>query len=895
MPTSLNIQQSLSILLWNANGLNQQKNELKAFLQLSHVDIILISEAHLTLNSSFKLPGYITYHCDHPSGNAHAGSAIIIQSNLKHSILPSYQSNSIQATNIKIILNHIPTTISSAYFPPQAKLNSNELTNFLLSIGNNYLIGGDFNCKHTSWGSRITNTRGRILHNVIQNKNLKFLSPPNPTYWPTHQNRQPDILDFFITNLPNHINRNISNLSDLSSDHTPVLLSLNDHVTLKTTYPTLTPGKINWQIFSESVESQVSLNISLKNHTDIDNAVLSLTDIIKNSASRASHTHSPKTKQDNLPLHLSQLLTEKRRARARWQRTHLPSDKSTYNRLSCNLKNLLYKYNTESYQHYINSLTNNNKSLWKATKNILKEKKVSPPLRNPNNTLAISNSEKANLFATHLANNFRPHSDINIVDHTRRITESLDTPCPMALPTKHTSPSEILFLIKKLQNNKSPGHDLITNKIIKHLPKKAIIQLTYIFNSILRLSYIPQTWKHSIVILIHKPGKPPELPSSYRPISLLPSLSKILEKIILKRIYSIVNESKIIPNTQFGFKNKHSTLHQIHRLTDIISSSLEIKNHCEGVFLDVAQAFDRVWTEGLLYKLRILPAPLYLTLKSFLSQRTFAVRCDVETSNIQSINAGIPQGSILAPTLYNIFTSDIPHSNNTHLATFADDTAILSSNPDSNSSTKSLQDHLNNLQTWFKLWRIKINEEKSTHVSFTLRSTNGPPLSINNNIIPQHDYTKYLGIHLDKKLNWAYHIKNKRKSLNLRLHSLRHLLRSNMPLNTKLLIYKQIIRPAMTYGIQIWGSAKKSNISILQSFQSINLRIITGAPWYVSNQSLHKDLRILTLPELASCYFKKFHRDTQNHPNPLISNLHNPSNPINPLRRLKRNWARDLL
>lgn len=220
-----------------------------------------------------------------------------------------------------------------------------------------------------------TNTRGRILHNIIQNKNLKFLSPPNPTYWPIHQNIQPDILDFFITNLPNHINRNISTLSDFSSDHTPVLLSLNDHVTLKTTYPTLTPEKINWQIFSESVESQVFLNISLKNHTDIDNAVLSLTDIIKNFAIRASYTHSPKTKQDNLPLHLSQLLTEKRRARARWQRTHLPSDKSTYNRLYCNLKNLLYKYNTESYQHYINSLTNNNSPYGKQLKTYSRKKK----------------------------------------------------------------------------------------------------------------------------------------------------------------------------------------------------------------------------------------------------------------------------------------------------------------------------------------------------------------------------------------------------------------------------------------------------------------------------------------------------------------------------------------
>jgi hypothetical protein len=195
--------------------------------------------------------------------------------------------------------------------------------NYLLYTRNIYLIGGNFKSKHTSWGFRITNSRGRILHNVIQNENLKFLSPPNPKYWPTHQNRQTDILDFFIINLLNHINRNISNLSDLSSDHTPVLLSLNDHVILKTTYTTLTSGKINWKIFSETVESQISLNISLKNHSDIDNAVQSLTDIIKNFATRVSNTHTLKTKQSNLPQHLCQLIIEKRCARARWQRTHL--------------------------------------------------------------------------------------------------------------------------------------------------------------------------------------------------------------------------------------------------------------------------------------------------------------------------------------------------------------------------------------------------------------------------------------------------------------------------------------------------------------------------------------------------------------------------------------------
>lgn len=111
----------------------------------------------------------------------------------------------------------------------------------------------------------------------------------------------------------------------------------------------------------------------------------------------------------------------------------------------------------------------------------------------------------------------------------------------------------------------------------------------------------------------------------------------------------------------------------------------------------------------------------------------------------------------------------------------------------------------------------------------------------------------------------AHHIEYKRKSLNQRSHSLRHILQSNMSLETKLLIYKQIIRPSMTYRIQLWGSAKKSSISTLQSFQSINLQIITSALWFIDYHTLYKDRRMETLTELATCYFKKLQNHTQNY------------------------------
>ncbi|KAL4104827.1 hypothetical protein QTP88_020103 [Uroleucon formosanum] len=443
----------------------------------------------------------------------------------------------------------------------------------------------------------------------------------------------------------------------------------------------------------------ILLNIPLKTPSDLDNAVQSFTNVLQNAAQNSSQmpSNAPNVTKD-LPLHITQLISEKRRARCRWLRTHLPSDKKKYNALTCSLKNVLRKYNSEKYLQYLKSLSSSDNSLWKSTKNVLKEKNKTHPLRYPDRSLASSNLDKANLFATDLENKFTPHTDILNLEHAHHVETSLINTLPMCLPTKHTSPSEVKNIISKLRNNKSPGHDLITNTITKKLPKKAILLLTYIYNGILRLSYIPSTWKHSVIILIHKLGKPPDIPSSYRPISLLPTFSKILEKIILKRICPILNEKNIIPNAQFGFRSNHSSLHQIHRIADNIASSLEQKNFCSGVFLDVAQAFDRVWHEGLLYKLLFLPTQLYLTLKSFLTNRSFVVRCEEEYSNIHPIRAGVPQGSILAPTLFNIYTADLPQSNNTNLATFADDTAIISSSPNLDSAINNLQDHLTNLQ-----------------------------------------------------------------------------------------------------------------------------------------------------------------------------------------------------
>ena len=163
--------------------------------------------------------------------------------------------------------------------------------------------------------------------------------------------------------------------------------------------------------------------------------------------------------------------------------------------------------------------------------------------------------------------------------------------------------------------------------MIKNLPRVAITVLTLLFNAILTLGVFPKNWKISQIIMIPKPGKDLTVPSSYRHISLLPCLSKIFEKVFQGKIIPFLNNNSIIPVHQFGFREHHGTIEQVNRLTGEIRKSFEQKKYCSAIFLDVAQAFDKVWHQGLMHKIKcLLPPCTHRLVKSYLSNRLFRVK-----------------------------------------------------------------------------------------------------------------------------------------------------------------------------------------------------------------------------------------------------------------------------
>ena len=869
----------LKICAWNANGVSQHKQEIYNFLRNEEIDLMLISETHLTYKNNFSVSGYKFYKTNHPDGKAHGGTGILIRNRIKHFCLEPYSKTFLQATSIQLQNEGKNLTVSAVYCPPRFAISENEFKEFFDTLGDRFLAAGDYNAKHNYWGSRLINPKGKQLYNLLINNpnTLDFSSPGQPTYWPSDHSKIPDLIDFAITK---GINRNLitaENKLDLSSDHSPILFCILEKP-LSTESPLhLTTHKTNWLKYKKYISAHIHTNYTIECKEHIDDAVTVINDILISAANASTPLNPNKTCSPKYFTNseIQSLVSEKRRLRRVWQQNRSPEAHLRLKTAERKLKAALSTEKEKSQFDFISNLSPNNinkSSLWKTNQSMKPPVESEHPIRTSTGDWARSDEEKANVFAQHLSLVFQPNpsSSNHSPPQPHTNTDIINT---------HITPSDVVSAIQtKLKNKKAPGYDSITPNMLKNLPYSAIIFITRLFNAIIDFGYFPSDWKKSLIIMILKPGKDPTLASSYRPISLLPCLSKLFEKIFLIKLTPYLQEHELIPTHQFGFREKHGTIEQVNRITNEIRSAFEFGEYCSAIFLDVAQAFDKVWHEGLIHKIRcLLPQNVHAVLESYLTNRLFRVRHKSYISSDFQICAGVPQGSVLGPLLYVLFTSDIPTSNQLVTSTFADDTAILSRHKNVAVATTQLESHLLLVNNWLSQWRIKVNEQKCRHVTFTLNRSPPPAVSLNNIRIPQADNVTYLGIHLDKRLTWRKHIEAKKTQMKLKASKLHWLLNSRSPLKLehKVLLYNQVIKPIWTYGLQLYGYASASNIELLQRAQSKILRTITGAPWFVKNENIHRDLQIPMVKTEFQKSRNKYTEKLNNHVNPLARHLAN--------------------
>ncbi|GFU77390.1 RNA-directed DNA polymerase from mobile element jockey [Trichonephila clavipes] len=336
--------------------------------------------------------------------------------------------------------------------------------------------------------------------------------------------------------------------------------------------------------------------------------------------------------------------------------------------------------------------------------------------------------------------------------------------------------------------------------------------------------------------------------------------------------------NKILIPEQHGFRPRLSTTHQLLRVVEYIKEGNNMGQCTAAVFLDIQKAFDRVWHTGLLFKLinYNIPTPLILLLKSYISNRTFTVKINRTYSQTRSISAGIAQGSILGPVLFNLYVNDILKSTKTMLCMYADDTAILSKHKNLNTLVENINEHLAHLEIWFSVWKIALNSSKTEAVFFSQRVP-PPEITLQNQRIPWSHHTKYLGVYLDKTPTFRQHITQIRTKFKNVTHKYYSLIcrKSNLSRRNKLLIYTLILKPLLTYAAPVWGHAARTNINLLESSQNLIIRQILDAHWYMRNVDLRRNFNIPTIRQTIRKISTNFFKTVDEHDCPSIQDIPN--------------------
>ena len=337
---------------------------------------------------------------------------------------------------------------------------------------------------------------------------------------------------------------------------------------------------------------------------------------------------------------------------------------------------------------------------------------------------------------------------------------------PRSIFMSPTCPTEIRNIIDKLPNKSSSGHDNISNILLKHLKEALIPPLTIIFNSSIKEGMFPHGMKAADVIPLYK-TKEKYLVTNYRPISLLVTIFKILEKVVYSRTYNFLTDTDQLYQSQYGFRTGHSCQNAISELIGSILKNQEENKLTIGVFIDLSKAFDTLSYAILLKKLDkygIRGTPLKW-FESYLKERTMRVKVNSLTepftySTYQQVSYGTPQGSCLGPLLFLVFINDL-HNVVEHGMSllFADDTTLLHSHKNLRYLKWSVEDDLTRLMDWFKANKLTLNLDKTVCLLFSNQSKfQEVTLEIRTYKLQSSDIVKFLGVWIDNKLNWNKHI-----------------------------------------------------------------------------------------------------------------------------------------
>ena len=425
------------------------------------------------------------------------------------------------------------------------------------------------------------------------------------------------------------------------------------------------------------------------------------------------------------------------------------------------------------------------------------------------------------------------------------------------------SPEECERIISQLKNV-SYGRDSLSTRLLKMISHFVSHPLSKLINDSFNSGVFPSDLKLAIITPIYKKNDPNNF-TNYRPISVLPLLSKIFEKAFANRMSKFLYKYKIITPHQFGFQRGKSTCNALTALTDCIYNKLNEKKHTVALFLDLCKAYDTVNHSILLDKLfKYGFRGVSLDwLRSYLKDRQHCVRIGNAVSSRATINISIPQGSILGCIMFSLYNNDLPAvSDILKPILFADDTALLHSDSNFNCLIQNFNVELIRVNNWLLKNRLTLNVDKTIAMIFTKRKhavSNLNKLCIADKDVEFESRTKYLGVTLDENLSFKDHISNLcvkvSKSIGI-MYRISYYVQPCVIRN----MYNALIYPLLTYCILVWGGSADIHLNSLLILQKKIVRIITKSNYLDHSEPLFKQTGTLKIGDLYyySCLVAAF-------------------------------------
>ena len=508
----------------------------------------------------------------------------------------------------------------------------------------------------------------------------------------------------------------------------------------------------------------------------------------------------------------------------------------------------------------ITKYKNNSSALWniikKAVGKCTDKRNVISEIENKNGNLLTDTSNMCNEFNKYFSSVGK--------DTASKVSKTVYTP-DMFLNKYNDknmflypcTPEEVYKTVKSLKSKNSAGNDGISNNLIKKLSDVLCLPLCIIFNKSFSEAVFPDKMKLSKVIPLYK-GKSKTNVGNYRPVSLLPSISKALEKLVHKRLYNFLVVNDMLYKSQYGFRSGLSTIDAVSELIGKTVIGCEEGNYTLCVLLDLSKAFDTISHDILLMKLNKygIRGHALNWFCSYLSHR----KQYVEINNIKSeeilMEYGVPQGSVLGPLLFIIMINDITNSlQHSKCIIYADDTTLYLSGKNLDEMFTNMNKDLNAIEHWFACNSLLVNVSKTNFIVFRPKNKECNLdkdlhyLILNNELIKNVDYCKFLGLWLDKKVTWQHHLDTLCNKLNSCLYMLK-MTKFFVPEKILKLLFNSYFQSHLRYGISLWGPmCNKTDLRRISKIHKKAVKILNGSNVLKRGENVYKKQNVLTIDD----------------------------------------------